>query len=165
MHLQVLKHNIQRSITSQFNFKLLKRYTGVSKNVPVRLPGTRFETRNCNGEPCRQETYRDIFWKTCAMTFNVKCLGATSFSRSWIRSWYQLSPESSISSCSPPQNRLVSYFPMPQVKSSWLWWPQTRAPNQWNVTLVYAIRDELMLSRKWNEAEDRICDEMKYTCS
>jgi hypothetical protein len=34
---------------------------GVSKNFPVRLLGTRFEVRNCIGEPCLQAFARKIF--------------------------------------------------------------------------------------------------------
>jgi hypothetical protein len=37
---------------------------GVSKNVTVRLLGTRFKARNCICEPGPQEPYRDIFFET-----------------------------------------------------------------------------------------------------
>jgi hypothetical protein len=36
---------------------------GITKNVPVRLLGTRFETKNCISEPCPQEPYRDILFE------------------------------------------------------------------------------------------------------
>jgi hypothetical protein len=53
---------------------------GVSKNVPLRLLVTRFEARNCIGDPGPQELYQDIFLK------HPMIRGARSItSRSWIR--------------------------------------------------------------------------------
>jgi hypothetical protein len=42
-------------------------------NVPIRLLGTRFETRNCISEPCPQESYWDIVFETpCSLLISQR---------------------------------------------------------------------------------------------